>query len=129
MMFGLILIVQLVHYPTFRFIEEKSFAEFEKFHCRKIRLIVLPVMSLELLTCIYLAGHNQSPILISNLFLLVATWILTLSVQGKIHQKLLKKYSTDLIESLICSNWTRTLLWGIRVGLLTYYVNDVLPSS
>ena len=48
-MVGVIWIVQLVHYPSFAFVDATRYAEFQNFHERNITFIVLPLMLVEAL--------------------------------------------------------------------------------
>ena len=59
---GLIWTVQLVHYPSFQFIEKDSFVEFEKFHQRKISILVIPLMILEVLLSFYNLFNSKLPL-------------------------------------------------------------------
>ena len=58
-MVGLIWTIQLVHYPTFHFIDKNLYSSFQKFHMNSISLIVVPVMVLELATGVLLLPEIQ----------------------------------------------------------------------
>lgn len=51
---GLIWTVQLVHYPTFRYVSASQFVAFETFHQRRMSYVVVPLMSIELGTAMAL---------------------------------------------------------------------------
>ena len=51
---GVIWTIQLVHYPSFHFIDKLSFTNFHNFHERRISIIVMPLMLIELITSIAL---------------------------------------------------------------------------
>ena len=55
MMTGIIWLVQLVHYPSFHFIDPKQSGEFHRFHTDSIALFVAPLMIIELATAVFLA--------------------------------------------------------------------------
>ena len=95
-MVGVIWIVQLVHYPTFLFIDEQKSYDFQKFHMSRISYIVMPAMTTELFSGIYIYIYSNMAI-DSNLFLLALTiliinWIITALVFVKMHNKLLINY-------------------------------------
>ena len=51
-MVGVIWIIQLVHYPSFHFIELKQSTPFQRFHMSRISYVVIPAMLTELFTLI-----------------------------------------------------------------------------
>ena len=111
MMTGVIWLVQLVHYPSFLFIDKSRFPEFERFHQRRISLIVLPLMSAEFLSHIillYLKGINFNLLGILSTFAIFSIWIITLFVCLPCHQSLTGGYVHKTIMSLIKANWART---------------------
>ena len=121
-MVGVIWIVQLVHYPTFLFIDEQKSYDFQKFHMSRISYIVMPAMTTELFSGIYIYKYSNMAI-DSNLFLLALTiliinWIITALVFVKMHNKLLINYKIEIISLLVKWNWLRTLLWSVRLILL-----------
>ena len=121
-MVGVIWIVQLVHYPTFLFIDEQKSYDFQKFHMSRISYIVMPAMTTELFSGIYIFIYSNMAI-DSNLFLLALTiliinWIITALVFVKMHNKLLINYKIEIISLLVKWNWLRTLLWSVRLILL-----------
>ena len=124
-MTGLIWVVQLVHYPSFYFIEDKKFINFEKFHKNRISLIVLPFMVLEVLTgvmLIYLHEETYSRAnFISGLIILLIIWIVTFGFSMRMHQKLEKGMDTKAIHLLIATNWIRTIGWSLRLALLILF--------
>ena len=71
---GLIWTVQLVHYPSFQFIEKDSFVEFEKFHQRKISILVIPLMILEVLLSFYNLFTSKLGLIYQISFTALAAW-------------------------------------------------------
>ena len=121
-MVGVIWIVQLVHYPTFLFIDEQKSNDFQKFHMSRISYIVMPAMTTELFSGIYIYIYPNMAIY-STLFLLALTiliinWVITALVFVKMHNKLLINYKIEIISLLVKWNWLRTLLWSVRLILL-----------
>ena len=100
-MTGVIWIVQLVHYPSFFFISEKKFIDFEKFHRYRISLIVLPVMILEIFSGFFLVykypGLFLTNVFISSLIILLVIWVTTFGVSVPMHEKLSKERKIQFI--------------------------------
>jgi hypothetical protein len=129
-MCGLIWIIQLVHYPTFLFVERDRYTEFQRFHMFRISWIVLPVMSMELLSGAFLWYQQQSLIWTVNLFLLSLIWFSTLAIQSPSHAKLEKGFDQKLVSLLIRGNWIRTILWTLRALILvTYLIQPTVNGS
>ena len=116
---GVIWTIQLVHYPSFHFIDKLSFTNFHNFHERRISIIVMPLMFIELITSIALYTHNMWSIVFTlNLLVVVLIWCSTFFVQVPIHSILSQKKDKDLIEKLVNTNWIRTFLWSMRMLLI-----------
>lgn len=108
--FGLVIliwIIQLLHYPSFRFIEAARFSTFAQFHSQRISIIVMPLMLLELGIGLYL----RDPISLSITGLI---WLSTFTLQVPCHNKLQAGIDHKAIEKLITSNWIRTILWSAK---------------
>lgn len=117
-MSGLIWIIQLVHYPSFHFIDKKDFVHFEFFHTKWITVIVMPIMIMEAIT--QLATLWLSPTLINGIaaIFLLLIWLTTFFFSVPAHQKLASGKDDIVIDKLIHTNWIRTLLWSARAILL-----------
>ena len=126
-MTGVIWVVQLVHYPSFYFVSEKKFLDFEKFHRHRISFIVLPMMILEIFTGFLLAykypGLFLTNVFISSLIILLVIWATTFGVSVPMHEKLSKEMNLKAIRVLVLSNWVRTLGWSLRLILLSFLFN------
>lgn len=118
-MLGAIWIVQLVHYPAFRYIDRARFAEFANFHSRWISFFVAPVMVLELLSGLWLASGG-SLFWIANLVGIVAIWAATFAFSVPCHEKLARGHEAAAVERLIRTNWIRTTLWTVRSLAVAY---------
>ena len=116
---GVIWTIQLVHYPSFHYIDKLSFTNFHNFHERRISIIVMPLMLIELITSIALYIHNMWSIIFAlNLLIVGLIWCSTFFVQVPIHSILSEKKDKNLIEKLVNTNWIRTFLWSIRMLLI-----------
>eukprot|EP01047_Picozoa_sp_COSAG01_P002070 COSAG01_NODE_52_length_31456_cov_125.226648_28_plen_139_part_00 len=120
-MTSLIYLIQWVHYPSFHYIDPSKSLNYAKFHQSRISLIVLPIMTVELFSLLYLLKQNtQSTIYILATILLVIIWLSTFLLQVPCHQQLLKTHDLKSINKLILTNWIRTIAWSIKTALLLY---------
>ena len=106
-LFILIWIIQYLHYPSFLFVDQKVFPEFEAFHTRRISVIVIPLMISELILLIF----NPRPILVVTVSLI---WLSTFLLQVPCHNRLKHGYDERIIKKLIQTNWIRTMLWTLK---------------
>ena len=119
-MVGAIWVIQLVHYPSFHYVDKSSYRKFQDFHMNRISYIVIPAMTVELFSgvlIIYLGLKNDALFIISIIFLILI-WISTALLFTPIHQKLTSGYKSSLIKKLVKTNWLRTILWSFRLTLL-----------
>ena len=123
-MTGVIWVIQIVHYPSFHFIEKELYTAFQKFHMNKISIIVIPIMLAELITgmMLFLDKSSKSPFLIISFVILVLIWLITGVFFSKAHNELIAGYQELVVNQLVAMNWIRTLLWTLRLLLLTYFV-------
>ena len=123
-MTGVIWVIQIVHYPSFHFIEKELYTAFQKFHMNKISIIVIPIMLAELITgmMLFLDKSSKSPFLIISFVILVLIWLITGVFFTKVHNELIAGYQELVVNQLVAMNWIRTLLWTLRLLLLTYFV-------
>ena len=127
---GLIWVIQIVHYPSFKYISIKNFDLFCEFHVRSISFIVFPLMFLELITAVLLLIFSPSSLTIINIIILGLIWLSTILLSVPIHRKLQSGYNIDSINKLIKTNWPRTIFWTFRSALLFSLIlnyKDLLP--
>ena len=118
---GLIWTVQVLQYPTFKFVSETQFQRFHGFHTKRITFVVLPMMVLELVTGAALVLNAADSIMLwLNLFGIVLIWLCTFFISVPLHNLLAQEGNTKTIERLISTNWVRTILWSVRLCLLLY---------
>ena len=126
-MVGLIWIIQLVHYPTFHFIDKNLYSSFQKFHMNSISLIVVPVMVLELATGVLLiVGNSKNFLIIISFIILILIWAITGIFFSGAHGKLITGYNALVVDKLVSMNWIRTILWTLKMFLLLgfLYINN-----
>lgn len=121
-MFGIIWMVQLVHYPSFKYVEESLYRKFQYFHMGRITFVVGPLMLIELisLALVMFTQYKNIYFLISSV-MLVLIWLNTALWNVPLHNKLLANKSDEVIDKLVISNWPRTILWSGRCILLVLY--------
>jgi len=122
-MTGLIWMVQVVHYPLMDGVGESLFTTYESRHTQTITWIVMPIMLIELGTAILLILNPSSYSLnwlVTALILLVLIWISTAFLQVPMHQKLSAAFDAKAHQTLVQTNWIRTILWTVRSMILLY---------
>ena len=122
-MVGVIWVVQLVHYPSFHFIELKQYTTFQRFHMSRISFVVMPAMLTELFTLIlFIISMDPIDTLVTvSGLLLILIWLMTAVFFSGIHQKLTLGYDKTVVDKLVKLNWGRTLMWTLRLFLISAY--------
>ena len=132
MLMCLIWVIQLVHYPFFKFVDiTKSKKAFE-FHQKSISYIVMPLMIAELASATYLLVNFYSPfykLLISNLAIILLIWIQTFVVMVPLHMKLITNFNEATVKRLVNQNWFRTIIWTIKALLWVVLIYHGLTAS
>ena len=123
-MVGVIWIIQLVHYPSFHFIERNQYTSFQRFHMSRISYVVIPAMLTELFTLILIiiSMDQVDPIILASALLLIVIWLMTAVFFSGVHQKLTLGYDQTVVEKLVKLNWGRTLLWTLRLLIVSIYI-------
>ena len=118
-LFGLIWIVQLVHYPGFAYVAPERWAAFHAHHTTSITVIVLPLMVTELalggLLWKWSGWDRRFGVLWA---LAIGTWVSTFLLSVPLHEQIAAGYDSETIEALVRTNWPRTVLWTVRVAWL-----------
>jgi len=133
-LFGVILVIQLVHYPLFRLVGTASFAAYQSAHMVRITWIVLPAMLVELLTALALVGwrpFGMTPWQVwTGLGLVGLIWASTGLLQAPIHRSLVNGFDPAAHRRLVMTNWIRTVAWALRAGLALWMLAPLLrPAS
>ncbi len=117
---GLIWTIQLVHYPSFSFIDVTSFHDFQMFHMQSISLVVIPLMVSEL-TLAIVAAHRSAyrGLQAWCLGIVLAIWMSTFFWQMPLHNQLLLGKNQSIIDELVAGNALRTGLWSLKAVLLS----------
>ena len=117
-MVGVIWVIQLLHYPSFHFIDGQKYIEFQHFHMQRISFIVIPAMLIELASALLLAYFFRSSSTIILLAIVFGIWAITFIFFTNMHQKLTNGYNQGIVDRLIQINWFRTTLWSLRLIIL-----------
>lgn len=126
MMTGIIWLIQLVHYPLFKFVGKEKYSEFHIAHMNWITPIVAPTMIVELLTAIYLVVNPpenvDTKILWFGATLVAVVWASTFFLQVPLHEKLAQGFDSETHAALVNTNWIRTIGWTFRGAIVCYFV-------
>ena len=117
----LIWIIQLVHYPSFRYIDKTQFSSFESFHARSISIIVTPLMLMEIFISFYMITLSPlDPLHLTSGLLVFIIWLSTFFFSVPCHNRLMHGYHEATVHKLIITNWPRTLAWSVKLILAIY---------
>jgi hypothetical protein len=123
-MLGVILVVQLVHYPLFRHVGEASYETYQAEHVRRIAWIVAPLMTTELATALGLVWAAPPGVpawqVWAGLALVLLIWGTTGLVQVPLHGRLSDGFDAATHRRLVRTNWFRTVAWALRGGLVVW---------
>ena len=123
-MVGVIWVIQLVHYPSFHFVELKQYTTFQRFHMARISYVVIPAMLTELFTLILIVFSMDQidTLVLASAILLIFIWLMTAVFFSGVHQKLTLGYDQTVVDKLVKLNWGRTLLWTLRLLFIFIYM-------
>ena len=121
-MVGVIWVMQLVHYPSFHFIDSSRYRSFQNFHMKNISFIVVPAMIFELGSGLIILYYNiqDSFWFFISMLMLITIWIITAVFFTALHGKLTRGYDRVIVDSLVRINWIRTGLWTARLIIIFY---------
>lgn len=118
-MAGLIVFVQIVHYPLMAGVGEDGFVAYERAHTFRTGWVVIPPMVAELGMAVWLAAAPPAPELrgaaLMGLALVAVAWISTAALQAPAHGRLVEGFDADVHRRLVGTNWIRTVAWLARV--------------
>ncbi len=121
-MCGVIWVIQLIHYPSFAYINPAQFTEAHQRHTSLMGVIVGPVMILELLAGLWLVSNKMTDFSLLNLGIIALLWFFTFFVSVPLHNQLGAGFNPVAIQKLVTTNWPRTILWTAKVGLTSYWL-------
>lgn len=131
-MFGVIWVVQLVHYPLFSGVGAEGFVAYEAAHQVRITWIVLPAMVLELGTAVWLVWNRPTLLpawlVWTGLVLVAVVWLSTAVLQVPLHSMLAAGFNDNAHARLVSTNWVRTVAWTLRAGLALWMAARFMQS-
>jgi hypothetical protein len=120
-MAGIIVFVQIVHYPLMARVGTRTFIEYQKGHMSRTALVVIPLMSVELVTAVWLTAYptetSETLLAAAGLLLLAIIWTSTAVLQAPQHGRLATAFDADVHRRLVRGNGVRTIAWLLRVPL------------
>ena len=120
-MFGVIWVMQVVHYPLMRFVSGEQFARFETAHRVRISRVVGPLMLIEGV-CV-LAFLFAPPASLAWWLPWVGAGVeavaigTTAFVSAPLHERLNANFDQATLDRLIATNWIRTIAWTGRAAV------------
>jgi len=125
MMAGIIWFVQVVHYPLFAGVDGPASAGYARENQGRTAWVVLPPMMVEAVAAAWLVARplpaiGRGPAL-AGLGMVGLLWLSTLAVQMPLHGRLARDgHARTTVNSLVLSNWPRTILWTGRAVLAAW---------
>ena len=108
----LILMVQLIIYPSFIHHQPKRLLIWHTIYTKKIALIVLPLMLGQLCVAIFQVYQNQNLDTVFYSAIVLFLWGITLTKFAPMHGQISEgRIDKEFLQKLVQLNWIRTLLW------------------
>ena len=130
---GIIWLVQIVHYPLFKFVGNQNYKEFHQSHMNWISFVVAPTMIIEALTAgliiFYPPNSAQNWQLWTGLVLVAVVWASTFFLQVPLHEKLANGFDQGTHNALVNTNWIRTIAWTLRAALILWLAWNYTRNS
>jgi hypothetical protein len=115
--FGLVVLiwmVQLVVYPSFKYIPAAALLQWHCCYTARITVVVMPLMIAQVVLHGVRCYDDFSLYNAGLLLLVIATWMTTIFIFVPLHRKIsASTMATTTLRSLVGYNWIRTSLWSI----------------
>jgi hypothetical protein len=128
-MTGLIWFVQVVHYPLFAAVGPAGFAAFHAAHSRLTTLVVGPLMLVEAAGAVWIALERPAVDAWLGVALLAVVWGTTFFVSVPRHNLLAAGFDAAVIDSLVATNWIRTIAWTARAAVAAWFLSALTRAS
>ena len=110
----LLLMVQLIIYPSFLHYEPKRLLIWHALYTEKIALIVLPLMFGQLSIALFQVYQAQDFDTIFYAAIVLILWVTTLTKFAPMHGQISNGKTDEMfLKKLVHLNWIRTLLWSV----------------
>jgi hypothetical protein len=124
-MVGFIWTMQIVHYPLFDRVGRDAFAAYETEHNRRFGVLVAPGIAVVAVTAVIqlFVRSATTPLAatIGELVLLIVIIVSTVLYQAPQHARLSSGFDPAAYQTLVNSNWVRTIAWT-ALGLLDLWL-------
>jgi len=121
-LFVLIWMVQLLIYPSFLYFETKDLVLWHERYTRRMTVIVLPLMLSELVAHLWFLYTHFSYIQLCLCMMVASIWLVTFLVSVPLHHKISKEENIkEACNSLVKTNWIRTVLWSLIILIQLAY--------
>lgn len=131
-MLGVILVVQVVHYPLFARVGSEPFPAYQAEHMTRITWIVFPAMTVELVAAVLLVWWRPPGLpawlVWTGLGLVALIWGSTGLLQVPLHRTLTDGFDAAAHQRLVATNWIRTAAWSARAGLVLWMLTTLLDQ-
>jgi hypothetical protein len=131
-MVGLSWFVQVVHYPLFPEVEAKRFPAYHRLHSSRTTWVVLPPMTVELVTSFLLLldpPGGETALVLTGAALALSTWALT-AVAASAHGEIGRSgLSPDLLRRLLSASGVRTAAWTFHGAVVIALLAAVLDGT
>mgnify|MGYP001220406353 CR=1 FL=1 len=108
----LILMVQLIIYPSFLHYPLKSLITWHNIYTKKIAIVVIPLMLGQLIVSIFQVYEKQVFDTLSYAIIVLFLWGITLFKFAPMHNTISQGSVNDkFLTKLVRLNWIRTILW------------------
>lgn len=129
-MTGVIWTVQVVHYALFGHVGQAHWRRYHPAHTRRITLVVLLPMVLELgssgLLAFCSAFRALHSLLVAGFLLTLTTWAITFLISVPLHGRLGERWNEGAFRSLVGTNWLRTAAWTGHAAVMLLVVGKAL---
>jgi hypothetical protein len=132
-MTGVIWFVQLVHYPLMEGWPHDTFGVWETRHRDKTGLVVVPPMLTEGVVALMLLARRPRGVAAWMVWMGAAAlggiWASTFLLQVPCHVRLSMGWDAATHARLVQTNWIRTILWSVRLGLAFAMLRAAMPRA
>lgn len=113
MLFVLILLIQFILYPAFRWIERDKFTDWHRRYTFTISFFVIPLMFAQVAALGYLLFSDFNLLRLVAASGVVVAWFTTAVGAAPLHLRLGSEYSENAVDRLLKWNFVRVAGWTL----------------